>query len=184
MGRFAYCFPTDLKSQLRNEFDAAKQENQKFMDYLQTLKRLQCRIPDISNRQIYRKLWKTVHEYIKIRWIENRMDGETTNLQTLSETAERYEAAEHMKRKNEGYRYPLKPKYIPVQSEPKPEGCKPYSSAPKKPDNANSKPQGEMLKGHTKNGKNKDQKLNPRSDKPRMLRECCDLGHCLSLWSP
>ncbi|KAG8693823.1 hypothetical protein FRC09_010274 [Ceratobasidium sp. 395] len=171
MGQFAYCYPTDLKSQLRDEFDAAKQENQKFMDYLQTLKRLQCRIPDISNRQIYRKLWKTIHEYIKIRWIENRMDGETTNLQTLSETAEWYEAAERMKRKNEGFRYPPKPKYIPVQSEPKPEGHKSYTSTPKKPDNANSKPQGEMLKGHTKNRKNKDQKLNPRSDKPRMLRE-------------
>ncbi|KAG9113522.1 hypothetical protein FRC07_007771 [Ceratobasidium sp. 392] len=172
MGLFAYCFPSDLKSQLRDEFDTAKQDNQKFVDYLQTLKRLQHRIPDITDRHICLKLWKTVHGYIKIKWIENGLDGETTDLQTLSETAERYEAAERVRWKNEGFRSPLKPKYtIPVQSEPKSEGRKLFLSAPKKPDNANSKPQAETSKGHPKNGKNKDQKPKLRSDKPKMSRE-------------
>ncbi|KAG9087113.1 hypothetical protein FRC07_012906 [Ceratobasidium sp. 392] len=188
MGLFAYCFPADLKSQLRNEFNSAKQENQKFVDYLQTLKRLQRRIPDITDRHICLKLWKTIHEYIKIKWIENGMNGESTSLETLSEAAERYEAAERVKRKNEGFKYPPKPKYVHVQSKPKPEGRKPFSSAPKKPDNASSKPQGESSKGHPKNGKNKDQRQKPKSDKPKMSREerneLCAAGKCFVCKEP
>ncbi|KAG8764640.1 hypothetical protein FRC12_007976 [Ceratobasidium sp. 428] len=97
IGLFSYCFPPDLKAQLRQDFKYARQGNTKFIDYLRQLRRLQRRIPDITDRQICVKLWDTVQPYLKIKWIEAGIDTETTDIETMRESAERFEAAEEVK---------------------------------------------------------------------------------------
>ncbi|QRW02440.1 Pol polyprotein/retrotransposon [Ceratobasidium sp. AG-Ba] len=99
IGIFSYCFPPDMKAQLRREFKHARQGSLKFIDYLRVLRRLQRRIPDITDRQICTKLWDTVHDYLKIKWIEIGIDTEVDNVETMQKYAERFEAAEEVKRR-------------------------------------------------------------------------------------
>ncbi|KAG8686118.1 hypothetical protein FRC09_014329 [Ceratobasidium sp. 395] len=99
IGLFSYCFPPDLKAQLRQDFKYARQGETKFIDYLRQLRWLQRRIPDITDRQICIKLWDTVQSYLKIKWIEAGIDAETADIETMRESAERFEAAEEVKRR-------------------------------------------------------------------------------------
>ncbi|KAG8719665.1 hypothetical protein FRC09_010799 [Ceratobasidium sp. 395] len=94
---FGYFFPANFKSELRNEFNQAQQGEHRFIDYLRLLQRFQRRLPDISDLQLCIKLCDTVHTYIKIGWIEAGMDPESTDLETLSIAAQRFETAKTIK---------------------------------------------------------------------------------------
>ncbi|KAG8788841.1 hypothetical protein FRC12_014155 [Ceratobasidium sp. 428] len=94
---FSYFFPANFKSELRNEFGLAQQGEHRFIDYLRLLQRFQRRLPDITDLQICIKLWDTTHTYIRIGWIETGMDPESTDLETLSTAAQRFEAAKTVK---------------------------------------------------------------------------------------
>ncbi|KAG8695605.1 hypothetical protein FRC09_009059, partial [Ceratobasidium sp. 395] len=99
IGLFSYCFPPDLKAQLQREFKQARQGELKFIDYMRQLRRLQRRIPDITDRQICVKLWDTVQAYLKIKWIEAGIDAESADLEIMRESAERFEAAEEVRQR-------------------------------------------------------------------------------------
>ncbi|QRV77164.1 Pol polyprotein/retrotransposon [Ceratobasidium sp. AG-Ba] len=99
MGLFAQFFPPDLKAQQRRRFTNARQGDMKFNDYMRELRRLQRRIPDITDRQICVKLWDTVQPYLKVKWIEAGIDAEVDTLERMCESAERFEAAEDVRRR-------------------------------------------------------------------------------------
>ncbi|QRV95892.1 Pol polyprotein/retrotransposon [Ceratobasidium sp. AG-Ba] len=99
MGLFAQFFPPDLKAQQRRRFTNARQGEMKFNEYIRELRRLQRRIPDITDRQICVKLWDTVQPYLKVKWIEAGVDAEVDTLEHMCETAERFEAAENIRRR-------------------------------------------------------------------------------------
>ncbi|KAG8739731.1 hypothetical protein FRC10_005228 [Ceratobasidium sp. 414] len=99
IGMFTYCFPPDLKAKLRREFKYARQGNHKFVDYLQSLRRVQRRIPDIMDRQLCLKLWDNVQTYISIKWIEAGLDAKGSELEALTSSVERYEAAEEVEQR-------------------------------------------------------------------------------------
>ncbi|KAF8597466.1 hypothetical protein BDV93DRAFT_452832 [Ceratobasidium sp. AG-I] len=70
---FQYCFKPDLREQLRRDFKFARQGNMCILDYIQSLKRLQRRIPDITEQQLCIKLWESVHVYLKMKWSDAGM---------------------------------------------------------------------------------------------------------------
>ncbi|KAG8734303.1 hypothetical protein FRC10_011771 [Ceratobasidium sp. 414] len=165
IGLFAYCFPADLKAKLRREFKYARQGNQKFVDYLQQLWRLQRRIPDITDHQLCIKLWDTVQTYIKIKWIEAGLDAEVSELETLTSSAERYEAVEEVKRRaGERREYP-KPRYTEQKGERRDEGRKEQPNAPRKPQN---QPKPQAGPSRTPN-RPRDKK--PRTEKSKLSRD-------------
>ncbi|KAF8596462.1 hypothetical protein BDV93DRAFT_410558, partial [Ceratobasidium sp. AG-I] len=67
------------------------------LDYIQSLKRLQRRIPDITERQLCIKLWESVHVYLKMKWSDAGMTSEDTPLRDLMESAVRFEATEEIR---------------------------------------------------------------------------------------
>ncbi|KAG8693057.1 hypothetical protein FRC08_009346 [Ceratobasidium sp. 394] len=165
IGLFAYCFPPDLKAKLRREFKYVRQGGMKFIDYLQLLRRLQRHILDITDRQLCLKLWDTVQTYIKIKWIEAGLDAEVSELESLATSAERYEAAEEVKRRASGQKEHAKPKHAEQRTERRDEGRKEHNYVPKNPQQ-NPKPQAGPSRPPNRP---KDQK--PKSDKPKMSRE-------------
>jgi hypothetical protein len=104
MALFNYFFPIDLKEKLRRDFHRMCQGEMRIVDYVCALKRLQKRLPDISDRQICIKLWHTVHIYICVKWTDTGMTAEDTELDELCEAAQCYEASEKIQQeyKNRG----------------------------------------------------------------------------------
>ncbi|KAG8697205.1 hypothetical protein FRC08_006675 [Ceratobasidium sp. 394] len=182
IGLFAYCFPPDLKAKLWHEFKYARQGGMKFVDYLQLLRQLQRRIPDITDHQLCLKLWDTVQTYIKIKWIEAGLDAEVSELKSLATSAEQYEAAEEVKWRASGRKEHVKPRYAEQRTERRDEGCKEHNYAPQKPKQA---PELQARPSRPPNHP-KDQK--PKQDKPTMSceerNELCAAGKCFVCKEP
>ncbi|EUC59384.1 Pol polyprotein/retrotransposon, putative, partial [Rhizoctonia solani AG-3 Rhs1AP] len=180
MGLFGYCFPPDMKSKLRDEYKHTRQGSKRFVDYLRELKRYQRRIPDITDKQLCIKLWDTVHTYIKVKWVEAGMNAEESELSALSEAAERFEAAEEVKRKLENRNEMMsRPRHGTFRFKPErhAEGRRPIPYAPRRP-NTNPGPV------HQPNSKDragpsrptatqppKQREPKPKHDKPKMSKE-------------
>ncbi|QRW04734.1 Pol polyprotein/retrotransposon [Ceratobasidium sp. AG-Ba] len=165
--------PPDLKAQQRRRFTNARQGDMKFNDYMRELRRLQRRIPDITDRQICVKLWDTVQPYLKVKWIEAGIDAEVDTLERMCESAERFEAAEDVRRRahslneHHGRHSPHTSTHQPPNQPPPPPppstGPSPSSARPNRPTQASNEA------GPSRPNRPKNQR--PRSNKPKMSQE-------------
>lgn len=54
---FQYCFPDDLRHQMRIKFNNLTQDRRKLVDFVQELRSLAHKIPNIDERQVALRLW-------------------------------------------------------------------------------------------------------------------------------
>ncbi|EUC56404.1 Pol polyprotein/retrotransposon, putative, partial [Rhizoctonia solani AG-3 Rhs1AP] len=167
---YMYCFPPDMKARLRSEFRSAQQGNQRFTDYLRHLKRLQRRLPDITDRNLCIKLWETVHTYIRVKWTEAGLAQEVTDLETLTEMAERFEAAEEIKRRSQPRSWQQR-NGQQGNSRLNQTNQQPQTKAPEHNPKGESSKQGSNSKAQNGKAKEKPKSDKPRSDKTKMSRE-------------
>lgn len=97
-GLINYCMPVNYKQQLRQEFEGAHQNAMRVKDYKAYLQRLCRRIGDEMTNVITYKVYTSVNQYIRVKWADVGIDSDSHTLEYLVKTAERYEAAEDIKR--------------------------------------------------------------------------------------
>lgn len=95
---FDYFFPAQLRGQFRKEFETARQGDRPFKHFVQRVKNLAARVPDITERQIIIRIWFGTHQYMRDKWADNGYDPELSELEEIEVAGERYEISEENRR--------------------------------------------------------------------------------------
>ncbi|KAF8598001.1 hypothetical protein BDV93DRAFT_451882, partial [Ceratobasidium sp. AG-I] len=95
---FEYCFPPDIKAQLRRKFNALKQSDRGFKDFVRELRRYQRRLLDITEKQVAQRVWDGAHGYLRIEWARAGYNAENNTVEQLEESGMRFEVADKIRR--------------------------------------------------------------------------------------
>ncbi|KIO27827.1 hypothetical protein M407DRAFT_54106, partial [Tulasnella calospora MUT 4182] len=90
---FNYCFPIHFRSQMRAKFNRCVQGNRSTREFLQELRTLGNRLPDLGEVQIRLQYWEGSNAYLRVEWAKSGLDPETSSLAELEIAAERFEMA-------------------------------------------------------------------------------------------
>ncbi|KDN48928.1 hypothetical protein RSAG8_02281, partial [Rhizoctonia solani AG-8 WAC10335] len=98
---FDYCFPPDIKAQIRYEFNNMVQMDSSFRDFYRELRKIQRRLTDINDKSVAIRMWEGAHSYLRIEWARNGYSAEHHTPEELEESAIRFENAEKTRQTEE-----------------------------------------------------------------------------------
>jgi hypothetical protein len=88
---FDFFFSTQLRGMFRKEFNEAKQEGKIFKHFVQGVKNLAVRVPDVNERHIIIRIWFGANGYLRQKWSDIGLDPELSSLEEIEITGERFE---------------------------------------------------------------------------------------------
>lgn len=104
---FNYCFPANFRTLQREKHHNYAQRGHPIRDYRRDLEDLAVSVGDISKRHLTIRFWQVADQYIRVKWAEAGLDPETSSLNQLERTAERYEQAMKLRKAEEEREYEL-----------------------------------------------------------------------------
>ncbi|KAJ7315175.1 hypothetical protein DFH08DRAFT_630752, partial [Mycena albidolilacea] len=83
-GLFEYCFPLEIRRNMRRDLLAARQgDDEKIRNFIRRVTRLSKRLGDVSSRQIVQIVWDGALSYFRLKWADAGLDFETASLSAL-----------------------------------------------------------------------------------------------------
>ncbi|QRV81672.1 Transposon Ty3-I Gag-Pol polyprotein [Ceratobasidium sp. AG-Ba] len=98
---FAWCFPPDILSRTRRQFDTVRQGERGFIEFVRELQKYQRRVDDITDKQVAHRVCVGANAYLRIEWAKAGITPEQHSLAIIEQTGVRFETAEKIKRSAE-----------------------------------------------------------------------------------
>jgi hypothetical protein len=94
---FDWCFPVNFRSMQRDTFSSFEQDGMELRVYEQKLITLANSIGGISKRSFVLQFWKGLDSYLRFKFSEKGLSGETSSIEELMAKGQRFELAHRLK---------------------------------------------------------------------------------------
>ncbi|KAG8915434.1 hypothetical protein FRC02_004520 [Tulasnella sp. 418] len=98
---FGHCFPPEYRHTLRQRFNKCEQGKRTVREFVRELRSLESKISDINERHLVLRFWYGANAYLRLKWLDNGFDPETSSMDELEREASKYERAEVQRRTEE-----------------------------------------------------------------------------------